>query len=200
MSLHSTWVSTAHDNLAPSVMKFERILLPLDIKKCPLEVFSVVNDLVRDRGAIVTLLYVVTLNIAASETRVYEELGRDAHWYLERLTRGWLRPDIATIIHVRFGNVAEEILAEAAGCNTDLIILPSHPPSCWSRLCALILPRVTERLVRRATCYVFRASAQDRFDCEDVWGRSDARTDRVLGCLDTEDALALNRKLDRAVA
>ena len=181
-------------------MKLERILLPLDIKKCPLEVFSVVNGLVNCPGTIVTLLHVVTLNIAVPETRVYEELGRDARWYLERLARGCLRSEIATTIHVRFGNPAEEILAEAAAGNADLIVLPCYPPSFWSRLSAPILPRLIEKVARRAACQVFRASAHDRFDCDDVWGRSGNRMDGVSGGLDAEDAPALRRTLDRRAA
>ena len=175
---------------AEETMKPERILLPLDIRKCPLEVFSVVNGLAKYSGATVTLLYAVTLNIAAPEKRVYEELARDARWYLARLARGCLRPDIAAIIRVRVGKPAEEILAEAAAGNADLIILPSYPTSFWSRLLAPILPRVAEQVIRRAACRVFRARAHDRFNCDDVWGRSGNRTDAVPRHLD----VALERK------
>jgi nucleotide-binding universal stress UspA family protein len=191
-------------------MKPERILLPLDIRKCPLEVFSVVNGLASHPGATVTLLYVVTLNIAAPEKRVYEELGRDARWYLERLARGCLHPGVATNIRVRFGKPAEEILAEAAAGNTDLIVLPSYPPSLWSRLFAPILPRVVEQVIRKAPCRVFQASPQDRFDCEDLWGRSRNKTDagskQVRGALEreasrvlqAEEAMASTREQCRA--
>lgn len=193
-------------------MKLERILLPLDIRKCPLEVFSVVNGLASHPGATVTLLYVVTLNIAAPEKRVYERLARDAQWYLERLARGCLRPDIATNIRVRFGKPAEEILAEAATGNADLIVLPSYPPSLWSRLFAPILPRVVEQVIRKAPCRVFLASPQDRFDCEDVWGRSGNKThagsSQVPSALEreasrvsqAEDAMASTHEQCRAVA
>lgn len=193
-------------------MKLERILLPLDIRKCPLEVFSVVNGLASHPGATVTLLYVVTLNIAAPEKRVYERLARDAQWYLERLARGCLHPDIATNIRVRFGKPAEEILAEAATGNADLIVLPSYPPSLWSRLFAPILPRVVEQVIRKAPCRVFLASPQDRFDCEDVWGRSGNKThagsSQVPSALEreasrvsqAEDAMASTHEQCRAVA
>jgi nucleotide-binding universal stress UspA family protein len=156
-------------------MKPERILVPLDIRKCPLEVFSVVNGLVSHPGDTVILLHVVTLNIAAPENRVYEEHGRDAHWYLERLARGCLRPDITTSIRVRVGNPAEEIVAEAAAVKADLIVLPSQPPSFWRRVFGPILPRLTERVVREAPCRVLLASAPGRFDCEDAWGRAGSR-------------------------
>jgi nucleotide-binding universal stress UspA family protein len=181
-------------------MKLERILLPLDIRKCPLKILAVVNGLAKYPGASVILLHVVTLNIVAPEKRVYEQLGRDARWYLERLARGCLRRDVATIIRVRVGDPAEEILAETAASNADLIILPCYRPSFWKRLLAPILPGVVQQVARKAPCRVFRASAQDRFNCEDVWGRCGNRTDGVSGCLEAEDTLALTRKLDRAAA
>ena len=88
------------------------------------------------------------------------------------------------------GKPAEEILAEAAAGNADLIVLPSYPSSCWSRLLALILPGVVEQVIRRAACSVFRASVQGRFDCADVWGRSgtsmDAASGHLNGALETK--------------
>ena len=193
-------------------MKAERILLSLDIRKCPLDVFSVVNGFAKYPGATVTLLHVVTLNIAVPENRVYEELGRDARWYLTRLARGCLRRDVAPIIRVRLGRPAEEILAEAAAGNADLIILPCYRQTCWNRLRARILPGVVEQVSRKAPCRVFRASAQDRFNCEDVWGRSGGRMDATAGHLDgtlesktspgslTKPALAIVREQHRATA
>src|ERR1035437_9581237 len=189
------WLVRADETMSP-----ERILLPLDIRKCPLKVISEVNGLAKYPGATVTLLHVVTLNIAVPEKRVYEELSCGAHWYLERLARGCLRPDIANIIHVRVGKVAKEILAEAAAGNADLIILPCYPPSFWSRLFAPILPRVVEQVIREAPCRMFQASAQDRFNCEDIWGRAGNRTDAVPSHLDAVAALALTPKQDRAAA
>jgi nucleotide-binding universal stress UspA family protein len=193
-------------------MKPQRILLPLDIRKCLLEVFSVVNSLAKYPGPTVILLHVVTLIIAAPEKRVYEQLARDARWYLERLARGCLRPDVATIIRVRFGKPADEILAEAAAGNVDLIVLPSSPPSFWDRVFAPILPGVVERVARKAPCAVFRARVQGGFNCEDVWGRSGSSTEAVSGHLDgalesktspvwrTEDAFGSTREQHRAAA
>src|ERR1035441_2388648 len=183
-------------------MKPERILLPLDIRKCPLEVFSVVNDLAKQSGVTVTLLHVVSLNIAAPEKGVYEQLGREAHWHLERLARKCLRPGVAAITRVRFGKPAEEILAEAVAGNIDLIVLAAKPPSFWSRFFAPILPRVVERVIREATCGVFLATAKKWFNCESIWGRPGNDIDAASGPLDeavesdpsrvplTEDAFA----------
>ena len=152
-------------------MNPERILLPLDIRKCPLEVFSAANGLANHPGATVILLHVVTLSIAAPEKGIYEALARDAHWHLKRLARGCLRPEIATVTRVRFGKPAVEILAEAAASNADLIILPSYPPSFLHRLFGPVLPRVVERMIREAPCGVFLTSASGRFNCEKTWGR-----------------------------
>src|ERR1017187_6708169 len=162
-------------------MSPERILLPLDIGKWPVEVFSVVNGLAAHPGVAVTLLHVVTLNIAAPEKGVYEALGRDARWHLERLARGCLHPGVAANTRVRFGKPAEEILAEAAAGSADLIVLASKPPSFWSRFFAPLVPRVVERVIREATCGVFLTTAESRFNCEKVWGRPRTDIDAVLG-------------------
>jgi nucleotide-binding universal stress UspA family protein len=183
-------------------MKAERILLPLDIRKCPLEFFSVVNGLASQPGDTVILLHVVTLNIAVPENRVYEELGRDARWYLERLARECLRPGVATNIRVRLGKPAEEILAEAAAGNADLIILSAYPPSFWKQVFGPTLSRIVARVIRKAPCNVVRVNVQDRFNCEDAWGRSGHQSGTGLDHLDealdsktspelrTEDAFA----------
>jgi nucleotide-binding universal stress UspA family protein len=152
-------------------MSLERILVPVNIAKWPVEVFFVANSIAELPNSAVTLLHVVTLNIAAPEKGVYEQLGRDAQWHLERLARGCLRPGITTLSRVRFGKPAEEILAESADGNVDLIVLASKPPSFWSRFVAPILPRVVERIVREASCGVFLTTAKKWFNCENIWGR-----------------------------
>lgn len=158
-------------------MSLERILLPVDITKWPVEVFSVANTLAKQPGATVTLLHVVTLNIAAPEKGVYEQLGRDAHWHLERLARRCLRPGVTATTRVRFGRPAEEILAEAAAGNVDLIVLSSKPPRVWSRLFAPVVPRVVERVIQEASCGVFLTTAKKRFNCGEIWGRPGTELD-----------------------
>jgi nucleotide-binding universal stress UspA family protein len=170
-------------------MKLERILLPLDIRKCPLEVFSVVNGFAKQQGIIVTLLHVVTLNLAAPEKGVYEVLGRDARWHLERLARGCLHPSVAANTRVRVGKPAEEILIEAAAGSADLIVLASKPPSFWSRFFAPLVPRVVERVIREASCGVFLTTVKKWFNCENAWGRpekeTEAAADQLNGALET---------------
>lgn len=193
-------------------MTSQRILLPLDIRKWPVEVFSVVNNLAKDPGVAVTLLHVVMLNLSAPEKRVYEAVGRDAQWHLGHLARGCLRPGVTAHTRVRFGKPAEEILAEAVAGNTDLIVLAAKPPSFWRRFFAPLVPRVVERVIREATCGVFLTTAKKLFNCESIWGPPGNDIDAASGPLDeavesepfrvplTEDAFASAQERHHAVA
>src|ERR1035437_10676637 len=112
-------------------MKPKRILVPIDIARCPLEVFTRVNAFAGQPCVTISLLHVVTVKIAAADNRVFEELGREAGWYLERLARRHVHADASILIHVRIGKAADEILAEAKAENVDLIILPIFGGSLW---------------------------------------------------------------------
>ena len=159
-------------------MKPERILLPLDIKRCPLEIFSLVEGFSKRPEVTLTLLHVVDLNIAAPNNRGYEELALEARGYLERLGRRFVHPITSTVVHVRFGRPAEEILEEAEAQKAELIILPTYGPSFWSRLVSLwkpgacgIVSALAQRIIRDCTCGVFIANVKTRFNCEREWGR-----------------------------
>jgi nucleotide-binding universal stress UspA family protein len=136
-------------------MKPERILLPIDVAKCPLEVFQVVNGFVERPGVTVILLHVVPLRILAPENRIYDELGREAQSCLHQLARKCVHPMAAARIRVRVGEPAREILTEAREANADLIILPVHRVPFWKRLCGSFFPRTIERVIREAPCGVF---------------------------------------------
>jgi nucleotide-binding universal stress UspA family protein len=159
-------------------MKPERILLPIDVARCPLEVFDLVNGFARRPEVTVILLHVVNLNILAPENRVYEELSQEAQWYLEGLANRHLHPIASTITHVRVGKPADEILAEAKAESVDLIILPTYGPSFWNRLkglwrnvCVQPVSTLAQKVIREATCGVFVVLAKTRLNCERAWGR-----------------------------
>jgi nucleotide-binding universal stress UspA family protein len=142
-------------------MQTERILVPIDTARCYPEVFGRVNALGSPTDVTVVLLHVLALNIAAPENRVYERLAQEAHWHLEEMSRQFLRPDIATVLRVRFGEPVEQILAEAEVQQADLLIVPvSHRPDRrrWPSLAERLLGRwsagTSQRLVRQAHCPV----------------------------------------------
>ena len=159
-------------------MKPERILLPVDVTRCPLDVFELVNGFAKRPEVEVILLHVVNLNIVAPENHAYEELGREALVYLARLADKHIHPIASTVTHVRTGQPAEEILAEAKAENVDLIILPTYGPSFWNRLTGLwkrasnpIVSPLAEKIIREATCDVFVVAAKTRLNCGRTWGR-----------------------------
>ena len=78
-------------------MNPERILLPLDIRKWPVEVFSVVNGLANHPGVSVILLHVVTLSITAPRKASMKRLagmptGTLNGWPADACARGSPRP------------------------------------------------------------------------------------------------------------
>jgi len=158
-------------------MKPERILLPLDIRECPLEIFSLVEGFAKRPEVTLILLHVVHLNIVSPDNRVYEELALEARGYLERLAQQFVHPIASTVVRVRFGRAAEQILEEAKAENVELVLLPAYGPSFWSRLvsvwkpgaCRMVSP-LAEKIIRDSTCGVFIASVKTRFNCEKEWG------------------------------
>jgi len=160
-------------------MNPERILLPLEIRECPLEIFPLVEGFARQPQGTLILLHVIHPNMVGPDNRVDNELALEARWYLERLTRQYVHPMTSTLHHVRVGKPAEEILEEAKAEDVQLIILPAYAPSIWNRLVSLWKPRVrpmvsplAERIIRDSTCGVFVAGVKTRFNCEKEWGRA----------------------------
>jgi len=156
----------------------ERILAPIDIRKCPLEVFPVLNSFAHRPKVTLILLHVVALNILLPESHIYDELIDEAGSYLERLSRENLDSNIPTLIHVRTGKPAEEIRAEAKANGVSLIIIPTYGPSFWRRLTFLwrgpsrpALSALAEKVNHVADCRVVMVRVRTKFDCERAWGR-----------------------------
>src|ERR1700720_3768702 len=159
-------------------MKPERILLPLDIRSCPLEIFSLVEGFARRPEVTLLLLHVIHPRSVALDDRVYKDLAQEARLHLKRLARRYVHPMISTIFHVRLGQPAEQILEEAGAENVELIILPTHGPSFLSRLASIwkpgafeVVSPLAEKIIQDSACGVFVANVNTRFDCEREWGR-----------------------------
>lgn len=149
----------------------QRILVPIDMEKCPVEVFELINSFARQPEVAVILLHVRSLNIMAPDNRVYEELDQEARCHLERLARKHLRANICTRVQLRAGNPAKEILAEAAAQEADLIIMSAPPRSFWKRFfCRMVAPTV-RNVAREAVCGVLVVVPETDFDSQHAWGR-----------------------------
>ena len=159
-------------------MRPERILLPIDVTRCPLEVFELVNGFAKRPEVTVILLYVANPNRVEPGRQVGERHHQDARYYLERLADTHLHPIASTLTHVRAGEPAQQILEEAKAESADLIILPTYGPSFWERITGLWnrisspnLSALAEKIIREATCGVFVVLAKTRLNCERAWGR-----------------------------
>jgi len=133
----------------------KRILAPIDAREASERVVPVVAAMAREMGSTVRLLRVFPV-----PERVVDESGRTiayADQEMDRLTaRGLddLQPAEAALngvpveTVVRFGDPAEEILAEAEAFNADLIALASAANR--GRLQHLFAPDVAERVTAAA--------------------------------------------------
>jgi len=129
----------------------KRILAPIDAREHSERVLPVVAAMAREMGSTVRLLRVLPV-----PERVVDQYGRTvayADQEMERLTaRGLddLQPAEAALdgvpveTIVRFGDPADEILAEAEAFAADLIALTSAPSR--GRLRHLFTPNVAERV------------------------------------------------------
>src|SRR5258708_12257258 len=104
-------------------MKPERILLPLDIRKCPLEIFSLIRAFSTRPEVTLILLHVLHVSIDTSDERVSAELAHQAKQYLRRLAQQFLHPTSSTLIHIRIRQTPEHILQDTKSNALQLIIL-----------------------------------------------------------------------------
>ncbi len=136
-------------------MKTETVIFPIDLTKCPLAAFAVVNAFVNLPGAMVTLLHVVNLNILAPVAGLYDDICCEAERHLEWLRRKYVNPAVATRVRVRMGKTLDEIMAEATESGAKLILLPTFEPPAWKRFFLPLVPKTVEKLVQNASCPVF---------------------------------------------
>jgi nucleotide-binding universal stress UspA family protein len=142
------------------------ILLPLDVHKCPLEVFSYVNQFAEHHTKVI-LLHVVNLSVVPPDGRVFDELSCAAGKDLKRLSERFLDPRLCISHQVRFGKPANEILSEASESKADLIALTTYRNgSFWKDP---LRPRIIERVIRSASCDLMLLHVRTRFNCEEDW-------------------------------
>jgi len=151
-----------------------RILLPVDIARCPLEVFSYLNKFAGDHRVTVILLHVVNLNAIVPENRIFDALSCTAGQHLKRLSERFLHPDLTLRLRVRVGTPAQEILDEARTSNVDLIVLCSPGGSSFWKL--PFQPGTVEKVLRAAHCNATLLRVRTRFNCEAEWNCADQIT------------------------
>lgn len=148
-------------------MKLEKILLPIDLVRCPLEALAVARAHAQRLEVGITLLHVVELSVDAVDNRLYREAGWAAEQSLARLAERYLPPLASLALRVRLGKPAEEIVAEAREATMDLIILATCRTALWRRLRRSVLPGVAERVLRQAPCPLLVLHAKALLNCEE---------------------------------
>lgn len=120
------------------------------------------------------------------------------------MARQILRPGIATVLRVRFGDPVEQILAETEEQQADLFFVPvSRRPERkrWPALSDRFLGRwsagTSQRLVRRARCPVLVLPAAARFDSPDQLGTQAQDINSALRYLDLVSGTSAPLDLER---
>jgi nucleotide-binding universal stress UspA family protein len=146
-----------------------RLLLPIDLAKCPPEIFPLAKGFARPHGGEIELLYVLDLQSNAGQRGASEADRNRAERHLERIGRYFLWPAVKACFRVRAGIPHEEIFAEATAARADLILLPVHTLSIWRRLVGSGHGETSRRLVAGASCGVFVVDVRMCFNCFRHW-------------------------------
>ena len=152
----------------------ERLLLPIDLANCPLEVFPLAARFTRPVGGEIVLLHVLDRRPGRGQPLAGELEHRRAERHLRRLGRDHLRFPAQPCFRVRAGIPHEEIVAEASAQNADLILLPVFAPSIWRRMVGCGYGATARSLVARASCRIFVVDVRRRFNCLRRWAVEEA--------------------------
>src|ERR1700677_1278344 len=128
-------------------MKNKKILGPVDLNPGTAPALMFVQQLASESPLSVTLLHVIDLNIVPQQG-IYEQLRAESVAALRKLANLFFGSDQVARISVRIGRPAEEIIAEATGEASDLIVLcgpKSHRARFFSR-------STTEQVLESASC------------------------------------------------
>jgi nucleotide-binding universal stress UspA family protein len=127
--------------------------MPVDLDKPDdsREALRFVHAVAIEAAIEVTLLHVINLNISLPLTRVYEEMRSASETALRELAAIFFHHGLLVRCRVRMGRPHEQIVAEAAGGNFELILLSSPRHSRWGRLFG---SGTAEHVYRDAPCPV----------------------------------------------
>ena len=141
-------------------MRARRLLLPIDLERCPPEVFPLSRRLIDPSAGDIILL-----NVLDRRPGSIPPAASTALLLLAGLGRDHLDDGFAWRSSVREGVPHEEILAEAVVSEVDLILLPIPCQSLWRRMLGSGYGRTTLGLVSGAPCRVFVVDVRKRVNC-----------------------------------
>ncbi len=156
----------------------EKLLLVVEAEQAPWAALEFVGGLAARQPLTVVILQVIHLNIVAPEGRIYGELAAEAKQRLEHLARAYLGGCEHTLVRVRRGNRAQQVLAEARTQEAGMIVLTDGAPSFPERLAAAFKPwsgplvsSFVRKMMRTAPCSVIVVPTEGSFRQTEPGGR-----------------------------
>jgi nucleotide-binding universal stress UspA family protein len=173
----------------PSLLKFERILCPVDFSEFSVKTYAYAQSLARHYRATLFLTHVVQPLTSAypyyafpdAWNRTSWDLGAHAEEQLQKLAQAQRWDGIQPNIIIQCGFVPEAILGFAETHSVDLIVMGSHGRQGLDRL---TLGSVTEKILRKARCPVLVVRQPLHDFTVDAKGQDPVRLQKVLYCTD----------------
>ena len=129
-------------------MRSKHILVPLELVRGPASALVAVQEMAAESPVCVTLLHVIDLNIFPVQTEINEQLCAESQAALRKLAKLFFGAEQAVRVIVRFGEPAEEIIAEAREAQADLIVMCGPK----SRRRRVLRRGTTQNVVKSASC------------------------------------------------
>jgi nucleotide-binding universal stress UspA family protein len=129
-------------------MRSKHILVPLDLLRGPASALAAAQQMAAESPISVTLLHVIDLNLFPVQPSINDQLCAESQAALRKLAKLFFGAEQAARIMVRFGEPAQEIIAEAREVGADLIVM-CGPKSSRMRL---LRRGTTQSILKSASC------------------------------------------------
>jgi hypothetical protein len=153
--------------------KVNRLLLPIDLAKCPMDIFPLANGFTKPFEGKIILLYVLDPKLNRHRHLSREVDLRQAERHLVRIGQH-LNSTVEACFRTRIGIPHEEIFAEASAAQADLILLPLFTPSIWSRVVGSRYGETARNVMAGSSTRVFVVDVRSRLNCLRHWAREES--------------------------
>ena len=144
---------------------YKSIMVPLDGSKVAEAILPEIEKMAASMRARIILLRVCRAHVFPGKdpTKAEVEVIREAEKYLNEIAKQLTTKGLDAEIHVRYGDVADEILSHSKRNEIDLISMSTHGRSGLGRW---LLGSVAEKIVRHSEKPVLLLRAKARAESE----------------------------------
>ncbi len=132
----------------------KKIVCPTDFSDGSNQAVGEASELASQFGSEIYLVHVIAFIPPMTEPGIpiqQEELHKEVEEQLHKIAEPLTAKGLQTMIVIRDGDTAEEIVRVAQEVSADLIVIATHGNTGWRHLA---FGSVTEKVVRSATCPV----------------------------------------------